>query len=264
MMKLMIVGAAGRMGKEVIRAAAASRDFALVSAVDREDHPELGKDAGAAAGLEPMGVMIGSRIREEIGKVDAVIDFSLPPSTAALLEALKADPKPAVIGTTGLDEKIMAAAREASSKAPILISPNLSYGVAVLKHLAKTAQKLLRGFDIEVVEVHHRGKADAPSGTADALLQMLKDEGGEGGEARATFGRSGKGARRKPGEIGVHSLRGGSVTGEHTIFFLGEGEKIEISHCAETRGIFASGALGAARWLAGKPAGLYSMDDLFK
>jgi 4-hydroxy-tetrahydrodipicolinate reductase len=244
MMKLMIVGVAGRMGKEVVRAAAASRDFALVSAVDREDHPEFGKDAGTAAGLEPAGVMIGSRIREEIGKVDAVIDFSLPPSTAALLDALKADPKPAVIGTTGLDEKIMAAAREASSKAPILISPNLSYGVAVLKHLAKTAQKLLRGFD--------------------TLLQMLKDEGGEGGEARATFGRSGKGARRKPGEIGVHSLRGGSVTGEHTIFFLGDGEKIEISHCAETRGIFASGALSAARWLAGKPAGLYSMDDLFK
>ena len=264
MIKLMIVGAAGRMGKEVIRAVAASRDFALASAVENEGHPQMGKDAGAAAGVEAGGVMIGGRIREELARADAVIDFSTPPATAALLEALKADPKPAVIGTTGLDEKIMAAAREASSMMPILVSPNLSYGIAVLKHLARTAQRLLSGFDIEVVEVHHRNKMDAPSGTADAILRILKEEGAAGGDAQAVFSRSGKEARRKPGEIGVHSLRGGSVTGEHTIFFLGDGEKIEITHTAETRGIFATGALEALRWLTGKPAGLYGMDDLFR
>lgn len=264
MIRLMIVGAGGRMGKEVVRAASASGDFKIVSAIERRGHPEAGKDAGICAGVEAAGVLIGSDLDGGLALADAVIDFSHPDSTLALLEAMRTRPRPAVIGTTGLDGKVMEAARDTARKAPVLVSPNLSYGVAVLKRLALEALKHLGGFDVEIVEAHHRGKADAPSGTAAAILKVIRESAHGKNESEVVYGRSGKEARRKTGEIGVHAIRGGSVTGEHSVLFLGDGERIEIKHTAESRKIFALGAIGALRKLVGMPPGLLSMDDLFQ
>ncbi|MFH1437024.1 MAG: 4-hydroxy-tetrahydrodipicolinate reductase [Pseudomonadota bacterium] len=265
MIKLMIVGACGRMGKEVMRAAAGADGLTIAAAVEHGSHPDLGKDAGLAAGAGGTGVKVSAGIAGALAGVDAVIDFSLPDSTMALLGALRDDPKPAIIATTGLGEDIMEAARAAASKSPVLLASNMSCGVAVLKHLTREALKFLAGFDVEIVESHHRGKADAPSGTAGDLLRILK-QGLENQklETEILHGRSGKLAKRKAGDIGVHAVRGGSVTGEHTVFFLGDGERIEIKHTAEHRGIFALGSLNAVRWLVKQPAGLYSMDDFVK
>ena len=263
MIRLMIVGAAGRMGKEVIRAAAANADLAVASAVEHAAHPDLGKDAGAGAGIEALGVAIGSDLRAGLEACDAVIDFSLPESSACLLEALVSMPRPAVVGTTGLDDNAGRLAAAAAAKTPLIGSPNLSYGVAVLRHLTRSAAALLQGFDVEVMEIHHRNKQDAPSGTAAALLSTLVQGSGRDG-GTAVHGRHGKDAKRRPGEVGVHALRGGSVTGEHTVFFLGDNERIELRHVAESRRIFALGALNAVRWLVGKSPGLYMMDDLFR
>ena len=265
MIKLMIVGACGRMGKEVIRAAAGADGITIAATVEHGSHPDLGKDAGLAAGAGEIGVKVSADIAGALADVDAVIDFSLPDSTLALLGTLRSSPKPAIIATTGLGEDIMEAARAAASKSPILLASNMSYGVAVLKHLTREALKFLAGFDVELVESHHRGKVDAPSGTAGDLLRILKQGLEEKKQDTAILhGRSGKPAKRKAGDIGVHAVRGGSVTGEHTIFFLGDGERIEIKHTAEHRGIFALGSLNAVRWLVKQPAGLYFMDDFVK
>ena len=263
MVRLMIVGAAGRMGREVIRAAAASADLAVASAVEHGAHPDLGKDAGAGTGLPALGVAIGGDLGAGLEACDAVIDFSLPESSARLFEALVSAPRPAVVGTTGLDDRAMKLAAQAAAKAPLIVSPNLSYGVAVLRQLTRSAASLLGGFDVEVMEIHHRNKKDAPSGTAAALLAALAQGGGRD-EGAAVHGRHGRDAKRRPGEIGVHALRGGSVTGEHTVFFLGDDERIELRHVAESRRVFALGALHAVRWLVGKSPGLYTMDDLFR
>jgi len=264
MITLMIVGAAGRMGREVVRAAAAGSDFKIAAAIEEGRHPDIGKDAGKIAGLEEAGVKISDDTAGNLKSVDAIIDFSLPESTAKLFEALPARPKPAVVGTTGLDDKTMALVKEVSRKAPLLVAPNLSYGIAVLKYLTRSAMRFLDGFDTEVMEIHHRNKVDAPSGTAGALLDVIREGAGQKRPGVAVLGREGKNSKRKPGETGVHALRGGSVTGEHTVFFFGDGERIEIKHIAENRKIFALGALNAVKWLVEQSAGLYAMEDIFK
>jgi 4-hydroxy-tetrahydrodipicolinate reductase len=259
MLRIMIVGASGRMGREVVRAAAGFADLKITAAIEKEGHPDLGKDAGTLAGIEALGAVLTANMAGGLMDCDAVIDFSLPGAAADLFQALVQTPRPAVVGTTALDGDARSLAEKASARAPILISPNLSLGVAALKSLTRHAARFLEGFDVEVMEIHHRGKVDAPSGTAGALLGVLE----EGGGKSALFGRHGKDARRKAGEIGVHALRGGSVTGEHTVFFFGDGERLELRHVAESRKIFALGALGAARWLAARKPGLYTMDDIF-
>ena len=259
MLSIMIVGASGRMGREVVRAAEGSADLEIAVAVEKAGHPDLGRDAGTLAGIGALGTVLTAGMDEGLAACDVVIDFSLPGAAAALFQALIKTPRPAVVGTTGLEADARALAEKASARAPILISPNLSLGVAALKSLTRHAARFLEGFDVEVMEIHHKNKMDAPSGTAGALLGVLE----EGGGKSALFGRHGRDAKRKPGEIGVHALRGGSVTGEHTVFFFGDGERLELRHVAESRRIFAIGALGAARWLAGRGPGLYTMDDIF-
>ncbi len=259
MLRIMIVGASGRMGREVVRAAEGGADLRITAAVEKAGHPDLGKDAGELAGIGALGAVLTADTAAGLAGCDVVIDFSLPGAAAALFEALIKTPRPAVVGTTGLDPDARALAEKASARAPILISPNLSLGVAALKSLTRHAAKFLEGFDVEVMEIHHKNKMDAPSGTAAALLGVLE----EGGGKSALFGRHGRDAKRSVGEIGVHALRGGSVTGEHTVYFFGDGERLELRHVAESRRIFALGALGAARWLSAKGPGLYTMDDIF-
>jgi|YelNatPaOPRAMG01_1025707.scaffolds.fasta_scaffold51228_3 4-hydroxy-tetrahydrodipicolinate reductase len=264
MIKLALIGSAGRMGREVLKVVSYNRDFAVVAAVEMEGHPLIGKDAGMVAGLEPSGVTISEKINEEIRKAEAVVDFSSKQGTSRLLDALINFPLPSVIGTTGLDEETIEKAKQVSLKCPILMSPNLSYGVAVLKKLVALATKILANFDIEVIEIHHRKKLDSPSGTAKVLLEIISKSKEEKVSQSIKYGRKGGTCPRETGEIGVHSLRGGTVTGEHKVLFLGDGERIEIGHIAETREIFARGALQAVKWLIQKKPGLYSMDNLFE
>ena len=198
---------------------------------------------------------------EACTKVDAIVDFSTWKPGADLLSYAVRHRIPAVIATTGLSEEQLAAIDEAAKVIPIFRSGNMSLGIALLRALAKKAASVLgEGFDIEIVETHHNRKADAPSGTALMLLDAVKEGCAE--EKQAVFGRHGRDAKRQKQEIGVHALRGGTVTGEHEVCFFGTSERIKVSHSAENRSVFAAGALRAAEFLVGKEPGLYTMDDI--
>jgi 4-hydroxy-tetrahydrodipicolinate reductase len=256
--RVVIAGAGGRMGQSLVRAVAASTDFKLTGALVRKGHPDLGTDAGTLSGLKPLGVALGDDPLPVIADAQAIIDFTIPDYTVELA-ALAAQARIVdVIGTTGLsptdNEKIHAAARHAV----VVQSSNMSLGVNLLAALAKQAAKALPGFDIEIVEMHHRAKVDAPSGTALTLGRAAAEGRGIAFEPPSAD-RSGK---RKDQEIGFASLRGGTVIGEHDVVLAGEQERIILRHVAEDRSIFANGALAAAKWGQGKKPGLYAMADV--
>lgn len=250
-----VVGATGRMGRSIIQCLAESPDLTLAFALARH----AGRDAGEVAGVGPLGVPIVSSFKNQPG-VDALIDFS---SRGLLLETLDAAVRgrtPLVIGTTGYDEEARARMNEACTHIPLLVAANMSVGVQVLLDLVERAAALLGPtFDTEIVEVHHRNKTDAPSGTAQALVSARRhvDRG-----LSTVGGREGIVGKRAPGELGVHAVRGGDVVGDHTVLFLGDGERVELTHRATDRRIFARGALRAARFLAGQVPGLYTFRDV--
>ncbi len=244
-MKILISGALGFMGREVA---------AQAKALEHE----------VACGVDVVPGTAEFRLYtnfEQCPPVDVIVDFSTwKPGADVLTYALK-HRIPAVIATTGLSEEQLAAIDEAAKTVPIFRSGNMSLGIALLRALAKKAASVLgETFDIEIVEAHHNRKADAPSGTALMLLDAVK-EGCES-ERDAVFGRHGRDCKRRKQEIGVHALRGGTVTGEHEVLFLGTSERVKISHSAENRSVFAAGALKAAEFLVGQKPGLYSMDDV--
>ncbi|MBP3637931.1 MAG: 4-hydroxy-tetrahydrodipicolinate reductase [Clostridia bacterium] len=244
-MKILISGALGFMGREVA-AQAKARDIEVACGVDivpgQADYP-LYTDF------------------ENCPPVDAIVDFSTWKPGADLLSYAVKHKIPAVIASTGLSEEQLAAIDEAAKVIPIFRSGNMSLGIALLRALAKKAASVLgESFDIEIVEAHHNRKADAPSGTALMLLDAVKQ--GCESPKEAVFGRHGRDCKRQPKEIGVHALRGGTVTGEHEVCFFGTSEQVKISHSAENRSVFAAGALQAALFLVGKEPGLYNMDDV--
>ena len=244
-MNILISGALGFMGREVARQAAA-----------HGMEVACGVDIVAGQADFPMYTTF-----EACPKVDAIVDFSTWKPGADLLSYAVRHRIPAVIATTGLSEEQLAAIDEAAKVIPIFRSGNMSLGIALLRALAKKAASVLgEGFDIEIVETHHNRKADAPSGTALMLLDAVKEGCAE--EKQAVFGRHGRDAKRQKQEIGVHALRGGTVTGEHEVFFFGTSERIRLSHSAENRSVFAAGALKAADFLVGQQPGLYTMDDV--
>lgn len=244
-MNILISGALGFMGREVARQAAA-----------HGMEVACGVDIVAGQADFPMYTTF-----EACPKVDAIVDFSTWKPGADLLSYAVRHRIPAVIATTGLSEEQLAAIDEAAKVIPIFRSGNMSLGIALLRALAKKAASVLgEGFDIEIVETHHNRKADAPSGTALMLLDAVKEGCAE--EKQAVFGRHGRDAKRQKQEIGVHALRGGTVTGEHEVCFFGTSERIKVSHSAENRSVFAAGALRAAEFLVGKEPGLYTMDDI--
>ena len=239
-LKILLSGAKGRMGQAI---SSIADDHGC-----RISHPvDLGDD--------PTGF---------ISDCDLVIDFSLRDATRPLAELAGEHGKPMVIGTTGHDTDDREAIEKTASKIPMVWAGNFSTGVNLLFYLTQQAARVLdarTGFDPEVIEMHHRLKQDAPSGTADRLLEILKDSR-KLGEDHISHGRSGMVGERKDEEIGSHALRGGDVVGEHTVMFAGIGERIELTHRATDRVIFAAGALKAAKWVANQPAGLYSMQDV--
>jgi 4-hydroxy-tetrahydrodipicolinate reductase len=256
-MRLAVVGASGRMGRAVVRLAHEA-GLPVVCAVSTT---EVGRDAGELAGIGPIGTcVVGGMAALEHARADVVIDFSTPSATQALAAVAAASGTAIVSGTTGLGDDARAALDRAAAQVPLLWEPNMSVGVHVLTRLVAQVAASLAEWDIEIVETHHRAKLDAPSGTALRLADAMK--AARAGETRLVHGREGKPGPRARGEIGVHALRGGDVVGDHVVHFLGGGERLELTHRATSRDVFAHGAVVAARWLAGKPAGRYALADL--
>lgn len=251
-------GASGRMGRAIIKAIREAANLELSAAVEHEGSPHLGSDAGelALAGRAGVGVSTGF---DALERADVVIDFSTPAATTWLAGELLKRPRPLVVGTTGLDGPAQQALATLAQRTAVLVAPNTSVGVNVLFHLAAEAARLLGDeFDAEIVEMHHKHKLDAPSGTAVRLAERIKESRGY---ASYTHGRSGQVGARPPGEIGVMALRGGDVIGDHTLHFAGPGERLELTHRAQDRGLFARGALRAARFVTLAPPGRYDMTD---
>jgi 4-hydroxy-tetrahydrodipicolinate reductase len=263
-MKVGVLGCAGRMGRTVLAEVLASDGLRLMGGVESGGHPALGQDLGLLAGGEPMGVAAVDDDRMVIREADVVIEFSTPEATLAHAALAAAHGTGHVIGTTGLSSEQTARLREAASDTAILLAPNTSQGVNLLLGLAERVARALdpEAFDIEIVEIHHRHKVDAPSGTALALGEAVA----RGRDVRlaeaAVRGRDGLTGPRKAGTIGFAALRGGDAVGDHTVIFAGAGERLELTHRASDRRIYARGAVRAAGWLHGKPPGLYGMADV--
>jgi 4-hydroxy-tetrahydrodipicolinate reductase len=250
------------MGCAIVRAIAAAEGATLVAAVERSGFPNMAADASQIAGLPPSGVSVSDQ-RPAKGAADVWIDFTVPAATIANVKAAVAAGAAMVIGTTGLSavdkEQIAAAAKSI----PIVFAPNFSVGVNVmLKLIADAARTLGPGYDIEIMETHHRAKRDAPSGTALRLAEAVAEASGRDLATAARYQRHGEIGPRTDAEIGIQTLRGGDVFGDHTVYFFGQGDRIEITHRASSRDTFAHGAVCAATWLAGKSARLFDMRDV--
>jgi len=262
-MRLVVAGAGGRMGRTLVHAIAASKGATLAGAVDAPASAAIGRDAGELAGLGKNGIEVASNVEPLLAGADGLLDFTVPNASVAFAEFAARRGMVHVIGTTGLSgeqEKLIA---EASRRAVIVKSGNMSMGVNLLAALVKRMARALDDeFDIEILEMHHSKKIDAPSGTA-LLLGQAAAEGRRIDLAQhAVRGRDGHTGARRPGDIGFAALRGGSVVGDHTVIFAGPAERIEVSHKAEDRMIFARGAVRAALWARQQHPGLYSMADV--
>ena len=262
-MRLVVVGAAGRMGRTIIRLIAETDGIVLSGALEQAGSPALGEDASLLAGCPPRGVAISDDALALVVAADGIIDFSTP-ATSVALAALAAQARIVhVIGTTGFAPDDLARIRAAARHATIVRSGNMSLGVNLLAALVRRAAKALgEDFDVEIVEMHHRKKVDAPSGTALLLGEAAAEGLGVTLEEAAVRGRDGITGTRQSRTIGFAALRGGTVVGDHSVIFAGESERIELSHKAEDRAIFARGALKAAMWASGRKPGLYAMADV--
>jgi 4-hydroxy-tetrahydrodipicolinate reductase len=268
-----IIGAAGRMGRALIRAAAEiPNELRVCGAVASTTSDALGKDAGELAGIGRLDVRVTDDLAAALARAEIVIDFSQPHTTRSNLMVCRAARKPLLIGTTGFPAELTSVFDEAAKEIPLLVAPNTSIGVTLLLELTRMAAKALPvDFDVEIVEAHHRMKKDAPSGTALALGKAAaagRSDAGRAGSAAATtsthapaaISTDRSGARRQ-GDVGYAVIRGGDIVGDHTVLFAGTGEQITLGHRATDRAIFARGAVRAALWLAAQPAGRYIMRD---
>ena len=262
-MKIAVMGAAGRMGRELIRAIAAEPGCSVSGALEATGSQWLGKDAGELAGLEPLGIPISDDAAGIIAAADAIVDFTVPRASVEFARIAANSGTAAIIGTTGFDLASEAAIADAAKKTAIVKAGNMSLGVNLLVALTKqVAAALGNDFDIEIVEMHHRMKVDAPSGTALMLGKAAAEGRNIGLEDHAVRAREGHTGPRRTGDIGFATLRGGSVVGDHTVIFAGNGERLELTHRAADRGIFARGAVKAALWAKGRAPGLYAMTDV--
>lgn len=262
-LRLAVPGAAGKMGRMILKVIAETPSTELVAAIERPVSPTLGQDAGVVAGLGPLGVAIRSDLDDALKNADVVIDFTAPSATAWTVSRAADCDVAVVIGTTGLGEAEKRAVWQASERIPIVLSANMSLGVNVLFGLlGQAARALGPGYDVEIVELHHRHKKDAPSGTALSMASALAEALGRDLSKVARYGREGQMGARTADEIGVHAVRGGDIVGEHTAYFCGLGERLEITHRASSRETFARGAVRAAEWLRDRDPGLYDMQDV--
>jgi 4-hydroxy-tetrahydrodipicolinate reductase len=261
-MKIAIAGASGRMGRMLIETVLNESDAELVGALDRPGAPELGQDAGAFLG-KTTGVVLTDDIERVFADADFLIDFTRPEGTLVHLEAAVRHNVKMIIGTTGFDDAQKAQLRAAGEKIAIVFAPNMSIGVNVtMKLLEFAAKQFAQGYDIEIIEAHHRHKVDAPSGTALAMGEVVAKALGRDLKDCAVYGREGVTGERDPSTIGFSAIRGGDIVGDHTVLFAGIGERIEITHKSANRLSYAQGALRAARFLAGRDTGFFDMQDV--
>jgi 4-hydroxy-tetrahydrodipicolinate reductase len=262
-MRLIVAGAGGRMGRALTRVISETPGAVLVGALEAPTSELLGKDAGVLAGLPANGIQLSADLWTMSADADGILDFTVPAATIANVAIAAQRGLVHVVGTTGLSESDMAVIKSVTSRAVVVQSGNMSLGVNLLAALVKrVAQSLDESFDIEIVEMHHKAKIDAPSGTALMLGQAAAAGRGIALDQHAARGRDGITGARRPGDIGFAALRGGTVTGDHSVIFAGAMERIELTHRAEDRTMFAQGAIKAALWARGKPPGLYSMADV--
>jgi len=259
-----VAGASGRMGRMLVEAVQNADDCQLSGALDMPGSPALGSDAAGFLGTDS-GVLITADLAQGLRGAHCLIDFTRPEGTLAHLAVCAAQGTAVVIGTTGFTDAQKAEIAAFARQIPVVMAPNMSVGVNVtLKLLQMAAQAMATGYDIEIIEAHHRHKVDAPSGTALKMGEVIADALGRNLKDCAVYAREGVTGERDPSSIGFATIRGGDIVGDHTVLFAGIGERIEITHKSSSRVTYAQGSLRAARFLAGKPAGLYDMFDVLQ
>jgi 4-hydroxy-tetrahydrodipicolinate reductase len=263
MIKVAVTGAAGRMGGRIITLVTEADGLEVAGAVEMAGHDKLGDDAGYVAGCGDLDIAITDSLEQALANADVLIDFTWPEVTLANAEVCARLGKAIVVGTTGLNPQQRQVIARVAESVPVVFAPNMSIGVNVcFKLLRDMAKTLGEGFDIEIVELHHNKKKDAPSGTAVRMGEIVAEALDRDYNQVANYHREGMCGERSQQEIGMQTVRGGDIIGEHTVYFIGMGERIELTHRAMNRDMFARGALRAAGWLAGKDAGLYDMQDV--
>jgi 4-hydroxy-tetrahydrodipicolinate reductase len=261
-MKIAIAGSSGRMGHTLIEAVFASADLKLSAALEVAGSPQLGKDAGEALGIAS-GIVISADYAAGIAASDCLIDFTRPEASLLHLDACLRSGTKIVIGTTGFSAGEKQRILDAAKRIAVVFAPNMAVGVNAAFKLAEVAAKILGdAYDVEIIEAHHRHKVDAPSGTALKLGEVVAAALGRDLKTCAVHGREGDTGERDPKAIGFHAIRGGDIVGEHTVIFAGSGERVEVTVRSQSRTTYAAGALRAARFLEGKAAGLYDMQDV--
>jgi len=264
MIRVGVLGCAGRMGQMLVREVAADSEMTLSSGCEVPGVAAIGQDAGRLAGIGELGVTVGSDLAQLVEQSQTIIDFTTPNSTAQLAPKAAACGVALVVGTTGLNPEQSTALRAAAEQTAVVWAPNMSVGINVLLRLVAEATRLLGpDYDLEIVEAHHRHKKDAPSGTARRLAEVVAEASADRGslQSRACYGRHGMG-QRPATEIGIHTVRGGDIVGDHTVMYCGDGERLELTHKASSRQTFARGAVRAVRWVRGRAPGLYDMQDV--
>jgi len=263
MVKIAVAGAAGRMGSRITALSKEYEGLQLTGAFEKKGHKDIGKDIGTVVGIGNTGVTLVDSLESIIDSVDLIIDFTTISSTKENIKLTSSKGKAMVIGTTGFSKDDLKEISELTKKIPCVMASNMSMGVnLLLKILQDIARVLGDDYDIEIIEAHHRLKKDAPSGTALKMAQVIADAVNRNLDEVAVYARKGFMGERTKKEIGIQTIRAGDIVGEHTVIFGGLGERVEITHKASSRDTFARGALKAALWLSGKPAGLYDMQDV--
>lgn len=263
MIKAVVAGAAGRMGKRLVALLHESPEFQVVGAFERPGHPQLAQDAGAVAGVEALGVPVLDSVEKALHAGEVLLDFTAPAATMKNLETASRMGVALVIGTTGVADADVARMPALCRTIPCVRSPSMSVAVnAVFGTLAQLARTLGDAYDVEIVEAHHHFKKDAPSGTAERMAEVIAHALGRDLKAVGVYGRHGMVGERGPKEIGVHAIRAGDIVGEHTVLFGGLGERVEVTVRSQSRDSYVQGALRAAAWVVGKPPGLYDMRDV--
>jgi 4-hydroxy-tetrahydrodipicolinate reductase len=263
MIRVIVAGAGGRMGRRIIQMAGETPGVTLKGAFERPDHPCVGLDAGELAGTGPVGVTVAGSVHEIDPEADVLIDFTSPEAAPANVRAAAGRGWSLVIGTTGIEGGLLDELRGLASGLGCVMAPNMSVGMNLMFRIAAEMARVLGDdYDVEILEAHHRFKKDAPSGTAMRLARILAEASGRDLEKAAVYERKGMIGERGRGEIGMQTLRAGDITGDHTLMFGGMGERIELVHRAHNRDNFARGALRAAVWVANRPPGFYDMQDV--
>ena len=263
MIKAIVAGAAGRMGGRIIHTIEATEGISVAAVFERSDHPAVGSDAGEVVGLGTMGLEIASDLKSVLDLGDVVIDFTHHQASVEHLREAVSAKKPVVIGTTGFTNEEVETIGTLAREIPCVQAPNMSMGVNLMFKIVEDMAKALGdGFDVEIIEAHHHHKKDAPSGTAEKLAQNLATALGRDLEKAGVYARHGIIGERRPEEIGIQTIRGGDIVGEHTVLFAGVGERLELTHRAHSRDNFARGAVKAAIWVVSQPPGLYDMQHV--